>query len=246
MFICFFATLVSCATGYIRDGLSSNELAYYSDSFDIMRQDLWDRSGSLYRDEQVKNFIQADQDFEDGLLTIRTETGSFSKGGLSSRFFMRGDFDIQLDCRMEFKYGNLYMDQIFSFAVLDKTSKPRKSSFVSIGLALPGGGDSGILFSHCVLNGKRKKGFIQQIGNFKGSLRIIRSGEFISTSYREAGSKGWNRMDSFQLTENDMLFGFQLRNFFDKRTAIVANDTVAAEIDHFRINAAREIIEVDF
>ena len=241
--ICFFATLLSCAAWRSGNGLSPDELAYYSDAFDKMREDLWDMSADLYRDKLVRSFIQADLDFSDGQLIIRTKTDSFSKGGLSSRFYLRGDFDIQLDCRMDFKFGNFHMDQVFSFVAIDKVSRPEKTSFVSIGLALAGSGDSGTLFSHCVLNGKPKKGFMQQINSFKGSLRIVRSGALITTSYKIEGSSGWSWMNTFHLTDSSMRIGFQLRNFLSKRTAIVAADTVSAEIDAFKIIAAREIIE---
>ena len=50
-------------------------------------------------------------------------------------------------------------------------------------------------------------------------------------------------MNSFRVTDNDMLIGFQLRNFFGKRTTIRANHSISAEFDSFKINAAREIIE---
>jgi hypothetical protein len=240
---CFFAALLSCATGQIENFLSPDELAYYSDSFDKMRDDIWDSTRDLYGEEQGLNFRKADLSFTDGQLVIRTKTGHFSKGGLSSRFYLKGDFDIQLDCRMDFKFGSYHMDQVFSFVVLDKTFKPGEISFVSIGLALAGGGDSGTLFSHCVLNGKRKKGFLQGIENFKGSLRILKNGKYVRTLYKSEGSAGWNRMNTFRVTDNDMLIGFQLRNFFVKRTAIVATDSISAEIDRFKINSAREIIE---
>ena len=243
LLICFFAALLSCAAWRSLDGLSPDELAYYRDSFDKMREDLWDRSADLYRDKLVRSFIQADLDFADGQLIIRTKTDSFSKGGLSSRFYLKGDFDIQLDCRMDFKLGNFHMDQVFSFVAIDKVSRPEKTSFVSIGLALAGGAERGTLFSHCVLNGKPQKGYLQQIDGFKGSLRIVRNGAFITTSYQKEGSSGWNWMNTFHLTADSMRVGFQLRNFLSKRTAIVAADSVSAEIDGFIINAAREIIE---
>ena len=242
-FVCIFAVFLTCAPGRFGNGLSPTELAYYSDSFNKMREELWDTSGDLYRDQLVRSFTQADFDFSDGQLIIRTKTDSFSKGGLTSRFYLKGDFDIQLDCRMDFKFGLFHMDQVFSFVAIDKVSKPEKTSFVSIGLALAGGGDHGTLFSHCVLNGKPKKGLIQQINNFKGTLRIARSGALITTSYKEESSSQWNWMNTFRLTDNSMRIGFQLRNFLSKRTAIVAADTVSAEIDSFKINAAREIIE---
>jgi hypothetical protein len=241
------AALFSCATYKaplkIQNGLSQDQLAYYSDSFEKMREDLWDRAGYLYSDEQAQNFKQADLRFTDGQLIIRTKTGSFSLGGLSSRFLIRGDFDVQLDCLMNFKFGSLDMDQVFSFVVLDKTLKPGKMSFVSMGLAIAGGGDRGILFSNSVLDGRRKKGLMQPIDNFKGSLRIIRKGQNISTLYKNEGAGRWNRMGIFRLTDNDMLIGFQLRNFFVKRTLIVANHSISAAVNRFKINAARAIIE---
>ncbi len=50
-------------------------------------------------------------------------------------------------------------------------------------------------------------------------------------------------MKTFRVTDNDMLIGFQLRNFFGKRTTIRANNSVTAEFNNFKINAAQEIIE---
>ena len=50
-------------------------------------------------------------------------------------------------------------------------------------------------------------------------------------------------MYTFRSTDNDMIFGFQLRNFFIKRTYIQATQSITAEFDNFKINAAQEIIE---
>ena len=53
----------------------------------------------------------------------------------------------------------------------------------------------------------------------------------------------WTPMNTFRVTDNDMLIGFQLRNFLGKRTTIRANHSISAELDSLKINAAKEIIE---
>ena len=83
--ITLFGTLLSCATDNApkpkQARAPKNELIYYSDEFDNMREDLWDPVGYLYRDEQVQNFKKAEMNFEEGKLILHTRTGSFSKGG---------------------------------------------------------------------------------------------------------------------------------------------------------------------
>ena len=53
----------------------------------------------------------------------------------------------------------------------------------------------------------------------------------------------WEKFNTFPFTENNMLIGFRLQNYFGKRTSIQAKDSIIAEFDNFKINAAQEIIE---
>ena len=249
LFITCVGAMLSCATGSApvpkQTHLPENERAYYSDEFDRLREDLWDPAGYLYRDEQMQNFKQADMQFEDGKLVIRTRTGSFSKGGLSSRFAFRGDFEVQLDCRMEFAKGvsQADMDQLFSFAVFEKSLKPGKMNYAVIGLAMKGGSDQGYIFGNYVLNGKRQKGKLHRMEQFNGSMRILRKGRNLSLLYKKMEATAWTRIRTFRLTGNDMLAGFQLRNFFNDRIVIQAGDSILIEIDRFKVNAGQEIIE---
>jgi hypothetical protein len=242
-----FGALLSCATDkaplQIENSLPQSELEYYSDSFDKIREDLWDRAGYLYREEQVKNFKQADLRFENGKLLIRTKTGSFSKGGLSSKYSLRGDFDIQLNFRMDFMKSISRMDQVLAFGVYDKSLKIGKMSNATIGLSMGGGSDKGYLFSNCVANGRRKKGGSQKTENFNGSFRIVRNGKTISLLYRKTDTPEWTKVNTFRVTDKDMLLGFQVRNFFNKRTTIRANHSISAEFDSLKITAAQQIIE---
>ena len=247
LLITFLGAVLSCATDkaplQIENSLPQDELAYYNDSFDKMRENLWDRAGYLYREEQVQNFKQADLRFENGKLIIRTQTGSFSKGGLSSKYALRGDFDIQLDCRMDFLKGISGMDQVFTIGVFDKSLKKGKMNIAMIGLFLEWGFTQGHLFSNCIVDGKRKRGGSRRTENFNGAFRFIRTGKMISTLYRKAGEAEWTKMYTFRVTNKDMIVGFQLRNFFGNRTTIQANHSISAEFDSLKINAAQEIIE---
>lgn len=243
------ADLISCAADkallQVKNGLPQDELAYYSDTFDKMREDLWDRVGYLYREEQQQNIKQADIRFENGKLIIRTKTGSFSKGGFGSRYGLRGDFDIQLDCRMDFLTGMSGIDQVFALGVFDTSKKIEEMNAVHIGLSMKEGSDSGYLFSICVIGGKRQGESSQKIRNFNGTFRILRNGKNISTLYRLNRAAEWNLMNTFYTTDNDMSVGFQLRNFFPQRATIQAKQSISVEIDSFKIDAVQEILEED-
>jgi hypothetical protein len=247
LLLAYFGALLSCATDklplQIENSLPQSELEYYNDSFDKMREDLWDRAGYLYRTEQVKNFKQAVMRFDNGNLIIRTHTGSFSKAGLSSKYAFRGDFDIRLNFRMDFIKGISGMDQVFTFGVYDKSLKKGRFSFATIGLYIEGGFNSGYLFGNCVVNGRKKRGSSHKTEDFNGTFRIVRNGKTISTFYKKAGTIEWTQMNKWQATDKDMLIGFQLRNFFANRTTIRAKHSTSVELYSFKINAAKEIIE---
>ncbi|MCJ7684013.1 MAG: hypothetical protein MUO68_06925, partial [Desulfobacteraceae bacterium] len=72
------------ATLKIEKSLPQNKLAYYNDSFDKLREDLWDKSVAASK-RHLANFKLADMKFEDGQLKVVTKAGYFSTGGLVSR-----------------------------------------------------------------------------------------------------------------------------------------------------------------
>ena len=117
-------SLQGCATQpstfKIENSLPQDKLAYYNDSFDRLREDVWDKAGYMHSEPVRANFRQANMVIEDGKLRIDTQTGSFSKGGLASRYVIKGDFDIQIDCHIDFLNGFQDMDQVVAFAVLDR------------------------------------------------------------------------------------------------------------------------------
>jgi hypothetical protein len=247
LLLAFFGALLSCATDkaplQIENSLPQSELEYYSDSFDKMREDLWDRAGYLHREEQIQNFKMADMRFENGKLLIRTKTGSFSKGGLGSKYSLRGDFDLQLDCRIDFLKSTFGMDQLLNVLVVDKSGKIGKTDTIVINLAMGELMHQGWLSSGAIINGRWNKGSSKLIESFDGTLRILRKEQHISTLYKNKDASEWSKIHTFRSTDNDMIFGFQVRNFFNKRTTIQAKQSISAEFDNFRINAAEEIIE---
>lgn len=248
-FLFVLAVLVSCAADpsrlKVHGSLPQDELAYYCDNFDKLREDLWDRAGYMYREEQLKNFVQADMRFKNGKLVVRTKTGKFSKGGLSSKYWLRGDFDIQLDCRMEFVKGASGKDQLFIFGVFDTSTRIEENNRVVVGLSKKESAVDVYLFSNYFTGGRKVGGDFKPIDSFSGALRILRKGKHISALYKSRKTAEWSLMGTFQVTDNDLLVGFALSNFFPERTAVRAEDPLSVEIDSFNINAAQEIVEED-
>ena len=229
----------------IEKSLPQSKLAYYNDSFDNLRTDLWEKAGTTHNEAQEANFKLAKMKIKDGKLWVQTETGSFSTGGLGSRYTIRGDFDIQVDCQIDFLEGLYDMEQSLVFAVIEKGEKLGRDNTVFLNLSKKGGRDFNIILSAAWENGRVHLGDWQKIENFDGSLRIVRIGDEISTLFKKKGDAEWKKLYTFRSTPNDIMLGFKLQNFMLNRASITARSPITATFDNFRINAAEEIVEED-
>ena len=247
--VIFSATFIGCVTDTaslkIKKSLPQNKLAYYNDSFDTLRTDLWDKAGYAHNKAQEANFKLAKMEIKDGKLWVQTETGCFSKGGISSKYTLRGDFDIQVDCKIDFLKGLYDMDQSLNFLVIEKETEIGKGNTVFLCLLKRGGRDFETILSATWKNGRFHRGEWHKIKDFDGSLRIVRIGDEISTLFKRKGDTEWKKMDTFQSTPNDIILGFKLQNFVTNRVSITARSPITATFDNFRINAAEEIVEED-
>jgi hypothetical protein len=227
----------------IENSLPQSKLAYYNDTFDNMREDLWEKAGFTFSQAQLRQFRAAGLTIENGVLRIETKTGGFSKGGLVSKYKLRGDFDVQVDCHMDFLLGKHDMDQSLGFAVVerDKTSGELRGIF--LGLLKEGESGGSIIHSNYREKGKLHVGNWHRTGAFHGTLRLVRTGHKISTLYKREGEAQWKKLNTFPSTRNDAIVGFGLQNFIVARNSITAKSSITAEYDNFRINAAQEIIE---
>ena len=241
----FLGCVTDTASLKIKKSLPQNKLAYYNDSFDTLRTDLWDKAGYAHNKAQEANFKLAKMEIKDGKLWVQTETGCFSKGGISSKYTLRGDFDIQVDCKIDFLKGLYDMDQSLNFLVIEKETEIGKGNTVFLCLLKRGGRDFETILSATWKNGRFHRGEWHKIKDFDGSLRIVRIGDEISTLFKRKGDTEWKKMDTFQSTRKDMILGFKLQNFVTNRVSITARSPITATFDNFRINAAEEIVEED-
>ena len=238
----FLGCVTDMTTLKIEKSLPQNKLAYYKDSFDKLREDLWNKSVPGFQ-RHLANFKLADMSFENGQLKLVTKTGCFSPGGLVSMYSLRGNFDIQVDCYIDFLAGIHDMDQFIYFSVSEKGVQYRSSNGVYLGVNKKGGKDISVIFSGYRGKGKYHRGRLLEIDNFHGTFRIIRIGNKISTLYKNEGKTGWEKMNTFKSTTNDLMVTFGLTNFILARTSITARSSITTTFDNFRINAAEEIIE---
>jgi len=229
----------------IKKSLPQNKLIYYNDSFDKLRTDLWEKAGYIPNEVQEANFKLAKMRFGDGKLRVETETGCFSKGGLSSKYSLKGNFDIQLDCQINFLEGLYDLDQLLTFLVIEKGEDLKTMNSVSLCLFKKGGRDFNTIFSGYRKSGRFNRGNWHRIGDFDGTLRIVRIGEKISVLFRRKGDTEWKIVDTFRSTPNEIVIGFSLVNFLPVRTSITARSPITATFDNFRINAAEEMVEED-
>lgn len=241
-----FACVTERASLKIEKSLPPSKLAYYNDSFDKLREDMWETKIAYIPGEAaIDNFKLADVHIEDGKLGVDTKTGCFSRGGLATKYTIKGDFDIQIDCHIDFLEGIRDMDQFVQLFVVDKGKEIEALDGVMFGLIKRGDRDIGTIFSGYFEEGRLQLGAWHYSGNFHGALRIVRTGDKISLLHREQGKEGWKKLDTIRSTTKDLMFAFRLGNFMGKRTSITARSSVTARFDNFRINAAEGIIEED-
>jgi hypothetical protein len=227
----------------VSNGLPPDKLAYYSDPFDSFRDDLWDKSAVLYKDTQTENFQLAEMIYRNGKLTITTKKDCFSKGSLNSKFTLQGDFDIQLDCRFKPLRGYQPMDQVMSFAIIDRGSGDIGNlDLVSIGVSQNLARNRVNLFSRARVLGFSRFSHPQAIQGFQGSLRVVREGWTVTTLYRQKRAP-WKVLGSFPFSTRNLTVGFLLQNFTHRISYLKSASPFTAEFFEFKINAAQGIVE---
>jgi hypothetical protein len=225
--------------------LPSEKLALYNDSFDSLRSDLWEKIGFIRGATVRSNFRQADVSTENGRLKVETKTGDYSSSGISSKFCFRGDFDVQVDCDIQFLQEAGTMDQLIYFLASDITAELEDSKLENVVLELDkeGTGDAYIM-GFSLRQGKRERCYIRKLGDrFMGSLRIARSGNQIRLMVAAAPGGEWQPVCAYYRPVHDTRINLGVRNFFERRVSIQADWPLVVHFDNFRVNSAQEIIE---
>ncbi|MGD9042697.1 MAG: hypothetical protein PVG06_03235 [Desulfobacterales bacterium] len=247
LLLTYLGVLLSCASDKaplpIENSLPQSELVYYCDTFDSLREDVWEKAGYVFSAAQLGKLKIADMTIEEGRLRIDTKTGGFSKGGLISKFALRGDFDVQIDFQIDFLASEFDMDQLGGFGAMELAETSRKNRLFSIGFTKVAKSKKGGIRAGQLQGGKYLSAYWHPANNFNGSFRFVRIGDRMSTFYRKQGQTRWTKMSSLPSTQKDTIFGIVLQNFVMKRNSIKANRSITAWIDNFTINAAQEIIE---
>lgn len=230
----------------IEKSLPQSKLAYYNDSFDKLREDLWEKGGLVLDEEQLSNFKFADISIENGQLKIVTKTGCFSKGALASKYTLRGDFDIQVDCHVDFLKGTYDMRQMLAFSVSETGKKVKDLDWITIAATKKEESGETSIFSSYQRWRRWNLGSRHHIGNnFHGTFRVIRIGNKISTLYKKEGEIEWRKLFTTSFTKNDVLFAFVVHNLYPGMTSTTARTSFVGRFDNFRINAAQEIVEAE-
>ena len=229
----------------IENSLPPETLFRYNQSFDKPKEDLWEKSSFVPQEAQKASFKLADIMIENGRLRIVTQTGAFSKGSYGSKFYLKGDFDIQVDCHLDFLENVSEMVQRGAFSVTMKGKDLKDAKIIAIQIMKsPRTGDKTI-DTITLTGGKMELRKRHSIDNFHGTLRMIRNGKDITTMYKKEGQTEWKTMCIVSHTDKEVGFGFVGQNFWGKKRRIKAVVPFAVEYDNFRINGAQGIIEED-
>jgi hypothetical protein len=229
----------------IENSLPQEKLARYNDSFDTFREELWEKVGFIPdRDKQAGEPKLAELSIEKGTLRLETKTGCFSLGGLISKFFVKGDYDIQIECHPRFVQEAADMDQIVMLSLIDKTKELQDEELESVNIGLSKvPGRPPFLFTGVRQAGVFQRGKIQPAEHFKGTLRVTRAGTRVSTMFKRQEDRDWTPMSVFTRPANDLVVSFKVQNFNLDRTSIGASVPFVVYFDDLRLNAAQNVIE---
>jgi hypothetical protein len=241
-----FACAYDKASLRVDKSLPPEKLERYNDSFD--KNDLWEKAGYINNATLRTNFRQADVSIEGGRLTVETKSGFFSSGGLFSKFYLRGDFDIQVDCMVEFLENVDDIDRIVVFNASDVTSELEEDKLVNTSLSLNKWAKKPVF----IIGGFREKGksnrlYLKQFGNFfNGTLRIVRTGKKVTLIYKTIKDIGWQEACSISGHNNDIRITFRINNYRVAVNPLSEGKSIfSAQFYNFRINAAQDIIEAE-
>ena len=190
-------------------GLPADELAELNDSFDRFRDDLWEKSFHLFREGEEQTFKAADMVIEEGQLVLRTPRGAFSTGTCEFKYWLVGDFDLQMDVAVDFQnerqtgHFGFFDEEGKSLALLFMRGKRKnriamdaRNATVKVGAA-----KTQML--------KRK-----MFNGFNGSVRAVRRGDRMSFSYRLKGKSQWTKFSTSRYTADDIGLLVGLKNFY--------------------------------
>jgi len=227
-------------------GLTQQQLDYYSDSFDKFQEGIWVKAEPIIpKKVQKKNFKNADIAIEDGSLKITTKKGGFSTGVIVFKDSLRGDFDLQIDCDMNFLEGEVNIDQRLFFVVRNVGVSFKKSNRNTFFLVKLRKSNKSYLETNYAKYGEFHFGKRIELKDFKGTLRFMRKDKKIHLLFKLNQETEWTKMSTFPCTRKDFKVIIGLNNFIGKRTSINADVSTSVYIDNFKINSAQSIIEED-
>jgi hypothetical protein len=241
--------LIACAHGpdslRVENSLPAEKLARYSDPFDSFRGDLWETDGYIRNASIRTNYKLAELSIENGRLKVETKTGTLSFGGIVSKFYFRGDFDVQIDCYVDFLQDSEDMDQMIAITAFDKTKELEDNKVEGVGLYLnKAHRNSAFMVVGYYAKGKTDRRFSKIINdNFRGTFRFVRVRDQITILYTTPGEKEWQKACSIFRTNADTWIGMKAQNFFNNRLSADAKLPLIVWFSNFKVNAAQEIIE---
>jgi hypothetical protein len=80
---------------------------------------------------------------------------------------------------------------------------------------------------------------------FSGQIRFVRQNSRIRVLHKATGSIDWLLLKEAPFTDTPLSFGFALQNFNSEMREINAAESIAADIDNFKVNSAQQITESD-
>lgn len=217
------------------------EFSYYNDNFEKLRPDVWETSLYVYKNMHEKDFAAADVLCENGKLVMHTKTGKFSKGTIRSLFNLVGDFDVQIDMKMDFdrisrtpQHAMFWLHEV-------------KNNDDAVVLIFKPGNESKVRL--LLLRNRNSNDTVvakKRFSSFDGTFRWVRKGSELTCFFREEGESDWSRIGSTQYSEGPVQLGVNLRNFHRHKSAKTNTDSpVTLEVDNFRINSVQTIKESD-
>lgn len=230
------------------NSLPPDQLAYYSDTFDSLNEDLW-KTILWVGDTNAltKHFKAAEVKIVNGKLVLRNQKNAFSKARISSTFLLAGDFDFQVD--LKYHVSDVNNVKLQAVMWLNRIPEVAKNEINTIALLFDPTEIKFWILKGKNIQGKKNSSIPVKLNStmFDGQIRFVRNSGKLYTFLKKNGSSNWKKLYKMNFIESDISVGFNIRNFDKTQSDDMHSkgDSISLEIDNFKIHAAEKIIESD-
>lgn len=207
------------------------------DNFDSLDGNRWVKVVPyLGRNLEKAKFKEVEISSQSGRLILKTAENAYSKGALSSRFALKGDFDVEVWSSLS-NIDIKGIDKVMFVAVREADKEHKEANITIVQFHKAVNNDQGMFFAASKIGEDFKRGTTYMINSYTGGIRFIRKDNRITIMYKPL-NMGWMELDSYPCSFAPMQILLGVSNFLPTDTPINPGGVLTVYYDDFKINNA--------